>query len=155
MVLWWEFASCSENCRYYHGAAADLPSRTKGLQKARARTEVCIGVAQTSWSQQIRAAKQRAGKEQRQSGGKKEKDWQKCKFTEWAYLESKSDGRRMRSEGAVQCLCVPPQIPTVGQLFLFTEPFLHHTSVSQLLTAYKAGTLLFHVPLKGVYLEIK
>lgn len=68
-----------------------------------------IRVAQISWWQQIRATKQRAGKEQRQSRGKKKgKDWQKCEFAVWAYLESKSAGRKIRPEGAAVPLCSPP-----------------------------------------------
>lgn len=155
MVLWWEFASCSENCRYYHGAAADLPSRTKGLQKARARTEVCMGwlrPADHNKSGQLNKGQERNSDK---VGGKGKRTGKNASLLNEPTWRTRVLGGEWDLKEQCSAFVFLPKFPLLEQSFLFTEPFLHHTSVSQLLTAYKAGTLLFHVLLKGVYLEIK
>lgn len=121
MVLWWEFTSCSENCCYYHWAAADLPGITKGLQKARTHTEVCRRLLRSAGhniSRKLNKGWER-GTEKLKEEKKSKNTSLLCELT-W---RARVLGEKIRFGAAVKCLCVPPPLHTVWMIISIHRTF--------------------------------
>lgn len=123
MVLWWEFTSCSENCCYYHWAAADLPGITKGLQKARTHTEVCRRLLRSAGhniSRKLNKGQERDT--EKLKGEKKSKNTSLlCELT-W---RARMLGKRSDLEQQWSAFVFLPHFTLFEWSFLFIEPSLY------------------------------